>query len=572
MTNVEYNDVLLQDVLTRGIEYDNEQDSTRVDPLFTRARVTCTAIVHTNPQYTLGAAGGSDIASSLANLTQRLLVPRKRFRMTVGGVTIFDVRPATAGANLPLHSTDVNNGPKPSFKVLMLIGETSARVEFSVELAIPNCSKPGQGYLNFRFWIADDIDANWYTTRLYRGRLRVTSKNYSPHWFRNVVMPPLLPTFRRETINFHESDDGLELDFEIRDVEEYAMPPFPATTWRGNHMVVSPRKGGMTVESEVRVEVTGPNSVHKSALALLAGRIIDKKLHWFARAKKKSLLQLYMAFNTELAENRVEAIARCQFFGDDRKNAFNVLDGDLVTDLPTDVNPPFGYTPHIATPPVPTASLAGVFLSALNDACKPASMPQSATKIGDQAQTNAGQGPKVNRVVGQLPAAENKYSQQHGQAAYTLYKARSSLIVDTGQVGMPIAGRAKPLAPKAARVAVIQLHNGFAKRIVEIEAERIGEWPELPEPVPFTDSNSIEHTPTRYEISPAMPVLAADGLTDVFRSGMRIEYLLDRPPGVGESIPVGNLPYRTPGTGAAATTVMPFSAFRPPKSILASGQ
>src|SRR5690606_3683502 len=107
-----------------------------------------------------------------AAVNTALMRPRKRFTMTIGGVTLFDVFPgATPGGQVPaptFNQMDITNGPTPRLEILGIIGTSALRVRFSVDFVVPNCDtvSPGLGYLNLRFWIADDIDCKtWTTTR-----------------------------------------------------------------------------------------------------------------------------------------------------------------------------------------------------------------------------------------------------------------------------------------------------------------------------------------------------------------------------------------------------------------------
>ena len=571
-TNITYNGVTIRDVLTEDVDYTNENDKTGVDPIFTRVRLSFHCVLHDLPQATLGVSHGSNIAANLNSLVRKLMLPRQRFTMTIGGRTLFDVQPAHSKLEGPLNGRDVNNGPKPSVKVLKILGDRTARIRFSIELAIPNCGSAGAGYLNLRYWIADDIDGNWRTTRIYRGRLRVASKAVTPHAFRNVVMPSLVAGFRRDAISLRESDDGLELDFEIRDIEQYASAPFPATKWRGNHMVVSPYDGSALCESELRVELEGPNSVHKTRLVALAASIINKKLHYLER--RASIMPIYIAFNEDLAENKVDAVARIRHIGE--YWAYAVELGNLGNFLPPDVNAATGpggqfiyYDPYRSPTPVPTASLAGIFLSFVQTPCAPAQMPQVQTgQLQHPSYGGQALGPAISITYGPLPAWQPNISQSHKKAAYATYRAQSQIEVTGGQLALPVARQAA--AKLQDTVALVTLHPGVARRTVIIDAERIAEWPQLPKPIDFSDENGIKHTVLDHDVEPEAPPLAGDVRTNIFKASMTIIYAMSRPPRAGESLPVGNLPYRTPEGGASPTNKIPYPYFEDPKGLIAS--
>ena len=145
---------------------------------------------------------------------------------------------------------DINGGPKPMSVSLTEIYNEFARVTFTVEVFRIRClggdiegyltnlpskeSNPADGFIvSNRCWTEETIDKNFYTTRVYSGRLRISSTEKSVHYYRHAYYPPLEPGFKRESVRFSESEDGLELSYVVTDKQTRISAPYPATEFSG---------------------------------------------------------------------------------------------------------------------------------------------------------------------------------------------------------------------------------------------------------------------------------------------------------------------------------------------------
>ena len=172
----------------------------------------------------------------IENYNNRVQVPSSAARFSGGvAVTVDDWYPS------------IKEGGKISASVIKIYGESSARVQFEVEYTYVPCEGVGNGgsvasynrvnaspVMSLRWHVQDNIDGNtWLQTRTFNGKIELLNRNINPHFARYVVMPPLTKGYKRQSINYSESEDGRSLSFSIVDKEMFIQAPFPVTNFNG---------------------------------------------------------------------------------------------------------------------------------------------------------------------------------------------------------------------------------------------------------------------------------------------------------------------------------------------------
>ena len=570
-TVVEYNNIEIKDVLTEGIDQQVVYDSSNVDPIGIRVRVSIVGYVCITQQDKLGLQITGP-TTGFAMIRRQLVMPRRPFKMTVGEDTLFDVRPSAVewcSTNKGYDTNDptkweISNGPKPSCNVLAIIGQEAYKISFQVEFTIQHgdCStfREYAGILSLRFWISDDIDTtSWITTRTYAGRLRVKSRKYHPHQVgRLFAIPPLQQGFQRQTVQLREAPSGLELDFAIVDKEVHAAPPAPATDWEGHYEVVIPFMN-ITCEAECRVRLTGAPVTPKTDLLILAAKILDTKLNLrvgLTRSKERQLL-LGASFREDLKNNTVEAYARVKYVQSvNQTRLLNLADpgpdfsfGKPLDKVKLGLTPPYNWK-RFYYPGVSPGSLAGLFMCSLQTPCcpvwfsattvspAPKQVPEDHDKVGYEDD-----GDPLDVTLGPLPPADpvDRHSQSHKDKPYLDVKMTSRIIGNTGMAMFPMARIANDRSSAAVKMTAPQ-----QRRIITIQSSRLNQWPEVSDfRTNWTDSNKIEHTLIDYKFVPAGSQMSADGKADVQSVRMELVYALSRPidPTTDKVLP-GRLPYR----------------------------
>lgn len=581
-TTIIYNGVTIRDVLTDNISHEPFLDSTGVDQIGVRVVVDCTGVIHASPNALTRGVQVGNLAAGLNDTVYRLQKNRRGFKMLIGGQPLYDVQPGAVEPGTPagvatkfLNNMDLNHGPKPRVQVLSIKAGYSATIRFQVEFVVSICSgSPGEahsGLVNFRFWIAEDIDCkSWLTTRTYSGRLRVAHKHFSPHLLaRSIIAPPLQRGFKRDSIAMHESENGLELDFTIQDREIVAAPPWDpqakvgASDWRGQFQIST--TNGAVCESNLSFQLTGPKGTSKADLATIAMRVIEAKTHLAQGFADKQVFPKHFAISEELHANTIECSLRLLHTSKEQ-TLLGIFDLGGENEFGKPLQLQGGYDPDVAFHPGTSATLTGLFTSLLQTPCNTARMPQVRDQDPEPYEPKSTGGTQTQASQGSLPDYKGEtLSPSHYQSAYLDYQIDSDLEADTGRAVFPTGA-----AITTQSVAVVNMHNPIAVRDIRIEARRVWTPPELPTPnVAFTDTNGILHRSIGVpKISAGAPELGADSRSLLYSSYMSLKYAMSRPPLIGEAVSVGAVPYRASGYQDASRR-LPANIFVDPKKLFA---
>lgn len=491
MSEVTYNGVVIKDVLTQSIDQTPVYSVGEVDEIFVKTTVSIKFTFHTVSGAGLGYHAGANLASGTEAVLRRLTTSRRRFTMTIGGVSLFDIAPGATEPDVSVSGNiqDIDNGPRPTCKIDEINGIGVARGTFTVVFATPSCGTP-QSVVNLRWWTSDDIDNNWYTTRTISGRLRVANKNIGPHEMRGLVFPPLQPGFRRDKMSFSEDPNGLALDFTITDLEVYRSAPSPASTWRGNHRISSQVPGASVVESEASVELTGAHDVHQTELILLGVKIIDAKLQLQNQGvtgkkspgdtKKARALVMFYAIDASMDENRVQIICRIKHYGKDGEgfSFFNQVGPQFGQPLPANINTDgTSYSPlKSRLLPGATAPLTTIMVNQLQTPCNPAQMDNAfdtRTERNPSASPGDGEKPDVDTDKKPIPPEPDPVgaSEEHKKSPYTYYK--TNVYVKTISSGAA-AAIAQETSSQSDDAVFVKFGPSVTHYTVTVRAARIG--------------------------------------------------------------------------------------------------
>lgn len=554
MSSIIYNSILIENVLLQSIDqspvYDEESG---IDPIGIRTQAVFRGVLFagslTPEQIKLGHQVGLNLGAA-GDILHKLNEPRKRFiyRFSNDDV-LFDIRPSavtpnTGSVELAGGAKDLNNGPRPYVRTERVIGSKAIHVIFGIEFWTWECNESNP-VTNLRYYVSEDIDEDWYRTRTFQGRLRLRSRASHPHAFRNYVLPPLQGGFRRERITFREAPDGLSLIFQVVDRERDAAPPFPATTWRGNFSV-STYDGASVVEA-VDVVLRGPPSVAKTDLLKLAFKIIDVKLGVLAKVNGEQVPVVIedAMFNESLADNEVSASMRIRHAKEDPLTRLLHIGSETFgKPLPAATALDGNYDPGRFQSPIVPDSLSGLFTSAMQDPCHPASLNGTVVEQIEPGEEIDEEGDDREKDVasdidsGIIQAYLNTDQQQ---SLYTDYRISSEVKQKSGVGTFPLS-----TAVQNQTAAPIRFHAGFAVRTIRVVAERVGQPPKLPAPVSFVDqTNGIAHELIDHSIESVGAKLSPDGVSKVYHVEMAIRYGLSRPLTATDLQYSGTLPYDT---------------------------
>ena len=583
-TTVIYNDLEIRNVLTESMDTTTVYDSTGVDPIGLRTKMTFVGEVYAlgssedNVHGYTWSAPADTLASGLYNVIQQFLRPRQELYVNFGQDQLFYIRPggvadcaepspvAPVGGNW--NQYDIANGPRTTCQVLAIKGQRAAKCRFSIEFTTQLQCGTTQGYvLNIRWRVHDDIDCRtWLTRRTYEGAIRFRARftdidGVNQHDIaRARAFPPLLRGFRRETVAYHEEPNALEISFVVIDQETKSAAPSPATFWDGTYTVTM-AMGAVTCTQNLTFTLKGDPIIKKTDLFTLAMYIIDSKLQMtINRAPGQpapNFLLMSAMFQERLPENEInvsvttwsasstedENAADNRFLANlsQAENPGSLL-GDKFTlgqDLPESVSAypsiPTGYykyyDPKVSTVPIRWPQAVSFLLCQLQNPCCPQELINTpvATVPGYPILSS------YSTVVRQEPMtyglAKTLYSASHTKSSYEYYKMSSDLVTDTGWRAFPLGDQCGP-SSDSATVAFSHLHCPVQIRKITINAMRINAWPELPKPIHWIDDTAnppVKHILRDYTIEPMPVQLSADGCDSMHEVIATYYYYLDRP-------------------------------------------
>ena len=535
-TIVQYGEVTLLRCLTRRIAQIPVLDPTGTDLECWRHVIQVSGYLHGWPAACQHHAitGHSSEEGSAARIHQQVrwrLLPRQSFIMAMGcisdissGQILLSAEPLTAATPADLSSAgltgfDVDDGPRcVQFDVVHISADNIFQVEATFEIHRIQCddddSAEGNtnGVLSHRWSCTDGLDVNLRATRVYSGFLELATSNFSPHWFRSLVIPPLQPGMRREQMQFAASEDGRRLQYTVTDQEIALAAPYPARRWSVEHTEHSLHDSPLQSHAQIVVTLEGDSNVDKGQLILLALYVVTAKLTGVRPGLSPDTGHPFVMRDLTITDftgdvNMIRISASCERLGrtirDDTAGSTDLglricIDGfeRIIdeTDLPSwsaDYDPRRSADGRTGESPVyqGPVSLTGILRCYLQSACN--------TDHGINRESNAldtDLNPELSAtpqasiqavIVPNIPAVDSPYySVSHRVAMYTTYQMESIYRTHRLRAALPIASPpylgSGPDTSDAC--AIFSLGRPQTRRIVRIAAERVGEWPEFPDP------------------------------------------------------------------------------------------
>ena len=164
---------------------------------------------------------------------------------------------------------------------------------------------------------------------------------------------------------------------------------------------------------------------------------------------------------------------------------------------------------------------------------------------GDQAESHTPEVAEYPNPAYLPTETQPNYDPSSLEAMYTLAKMESRYITDSCRTQMPIAAKTtgSEISATARTSVVFTLAAAQCRREMRYEAERVGNWPIMPEPKDTYTDGAITGTKLKHWVIGDSPSLSVDGLKRIFRLQAYYLYALDRPPRKDEPINMGVLPY-----------------------------
>lgn len=167
-------------------------------------------------------------------------------------------------------------GPLPDGESVNQTDELESQIQMPVSNDL-EFEQRKLGILSNRWSCEEQIDENLYTSRTYRGVVRLSNPNWNPMDFRAITIAPLTPGMMRTGITYSISEDNLSLQYSFTDKEVTVTAPKGAHTMQITHneSVVA---GGAKAAISLRIHLTGNRYTPLYDLVLIAEAIATQRL------------------------------------------------------------------------------------------------------------------------------------------------------------------------------------------------------------------------------------------------------------------------------------------------------
>lgn len=588
-TIVTYNGVQLNNVTTRAWDEEIVYDPSETEVARHKFRLTFEGLIHIQGERDtltpwvdkVGGSNSSDVGALAKLIRRRLAQARKQLVITAVQPAVGEGDNIETARNIELFrceaqgggrtvDVDVDNGPKPrDISVTHVINDKLLRVRFTIECSKLECVTAGTlpAVLNHRWSVTEEMDENFFITQRVRGRIRLSTSLTPPLSYKGMVVKRLEEGFKRKSITFVASENGLEAEYEVVDRQVHTAAPWPATSISGTYTESS--NDGLTWFSEVNVRLEGHPGSSRIQLIQLAFQVVDAKMNYQERVddvSKSGSYPVLFSITEHIGEvNAVDCLCRLRYLGSEESTDEAAGKGDPILNikglgrLGVDLELPdapggeeYGVTRSTAPSPYgynPTGENTSIrapdfllFHLLPQDPCAgvtPPTFVSPGETGGDDEETEV----TGRQIAGDLPESESDLlDDAAAEAIYLHYKLESRYIHNRVRVQLPIADPDINEATDSTS-ALATLAPGQARREIRLEAERVGKSPEIPEPVDSYTDGSLTGVLLKHWDAHHAPTLSPDARRAVYRSEAYYLYALMRPPTKDETTRIGVLPF-----------------------------
>lgn len=594
MITIYYNNITIENALTRAFRQEVVYDPSGTDHFFSRYTMTFEGLI-------TGLGRGQRITCSLsqdaaaawgaphpiwADIRHALMDPRypltitARFANADGQIeerTIFRCVPERLAPEDP--DRDLGHGPKPTeLEIIGMIGGRALKVRWSVQCEKLDFPKDSYGEVGLHFeegtaglqtvldnrWsVSEELDENFYLTRTIRGSLRLSRPVARAGWdYRWLTVPALEAGFKRTRMSYAVKEDGLSADYEVIDRQVHTAAPWPATSMRVSNQK-STRMGTHYVGT-CRVELVGPPHIPRKALVIRAVQIIDE-LTRFITSKglfndpkgNLNFIPVNISVTEEIGDrNAVITELQYEFSPGNGLNAneeqfvnhFKQLGEDLTLSrqpwpIPGLGPPPFDhYDPNLSWMPSPygyttwgeerSPAAVAIFQCYLQ-------RPYHPWHATGWWPAPAGAPEEIIRPETQQTEVQRvepgelvvpETEKKFSQSHAQALYTYSRMVSIYKIHRRRLAFDYLAAKDDGPSTVVVSLGPSSARRLIIIDAERYGRPPELPSPVDYTDANGVKGYLLKYDVELLPRSVSPGGDGWIYRARARYVYALDRAP------------------------------------------
>lgn len=520
----------------------------------------------------IGRANPPIAAQAINQIKQAVWQPRQTLRLLVADTPILEAYPSQQ-TGVPNNVVDVDNGPVcVAFNIKEIFGRRAMRVTIRLKCCLLECGadmKPLNqiGIVNNRWSIEESIGTDWHVQQVISGHARVAHMDVWDNAYKWFVLPPVLPGFRVERMDFARSANGLDITYRIELLQKYSAPPFPAIDWNCTAKEMTDIAGAIGKFVFTISLLGGPEATKRQLFIAAIDTFTARGRHKPAdpTVSSPAFLVRQVAVTDFLHENRLDMSIEMDRFtvpegGDTTKAVRSWL--TIVWET-LGILPPieFGQQPRRDSGaftdvwPVPEPNshdfvvsmfamhwqspcVGGVSFAHRSEQPIVVSSPEQEEEEPQQSSSQYPGDPSI-------PEYPGSKADQDPVMPWLYVELESRYIVDHGRIAFPFVDAWTFDSDEKACV-IRRVHKPLSKRCIWFRAERFGGKPTSPPLVDtFTDANGIEYFLDESEILPSPAKLTPDGTQYTYVLEMRLVYLMDRPLKTTEAMISGALPWDT---------------------------
>ena len=513
--------------------------------------------------YNQGISNNTPTATDNA-VRGALMTPRCALTYTVNGEQLI-----SSPNGLP---TDVNNGPRPiSCKISKNIGGTTFLVQYKVETWVTECQvgRPDTVISN-RWKTIDTVDEQLRTTKRYIGRAVLRADNlaglqFSADHYRSFLFPPVPLGFKRVQMNVQLSEANNMLFYDVVDQEQFVTignqhQSNGVMKWEAFYMTGTLEdEGGAAVpmcKAGIEISVWGERDTDNLTLALWCIRLAYQKLQLDAPGANMPVLRR-VHFMTALHDRHVKLQCEVMKAPVNAANNVSILDLLQLKDDKIKVFTNDGVSPQPYVEGTRGSHQWDMLAQSIRGYCQTCvdqnnqnSYLQPVEWGDDGSDGNYDNTyPKVNVSLGDyLPYYENN---QYSDNIYNEYRVDVHYETDMGVIQAPVSagtyygsslgGQTTSYPSQAVSSSFMQAYTPMTKKVVTWTAQRFGEVPVIPDPVPQDTNLVLLHQ--KYQLT--APEVMADTETEIYHASGTYYYGLKNPQKPGDVLKTGSLPWTT---------------------------
>jgi hypothetical protein len=486
---------------------------------------------------------------------------------------------------------DVKNGPTTKdVEITEIFGGKAFRVSVTFEIHRTMCEEVVTASSSKPSWVEDEmgiesnskvlsnswsveetLDETWRRTKTIEGTLRTRGNRTIADWaqnFRHLVLPALLPGYRRKSMRFVTDPTNLVLKYRVEDEQAEAAPPIGCIDWKMTHTDSALNEYGQ-IRRQLEIQLIGAPRANRLHLVGMTLGLLNAR---FPEASQPNSNFAQIHPRNGYYRNALVVVTRTEAPVVDlvcdititKKEPSSFSEALLASTADLSIA---GYNPDVWPAPRPfdAQDPVGVFGCYFQSPCSPwhgmiknmqleaaNNLPFTLPESYRSDYWNGDNYPDYQ--IYESPVDLSAYDRPvytvpaHNLFPYTFVDIDNTYELDHGKMVLPLSAP-RNIAPEGQKpvwttVCVIPIHAQIMHRILRVNCTRHGRPPELPWPEPvLTDPNGVleelvDRTPMVLEAAP----LAPDGANRIFSAQMKLKYVLNRPLTVSEKYQMPNNP------------------------------